>query len=161
MSEIIDFIKWLALEAGELIKNEQSQSTLTQHFKDGNELVTSADLKADELICRRIQEMFPAHKILSEESAPGIEDVAAMDVPLWIIDPIDGTVNFAHGHAQSAVSIAYVADNKISAAVVYNPFVDEMFWAQLHQGAYLNETPIHVASQIELRRAGWMGSMNL
>ena len=72
----------MALEAGELIKNEQSQSTLTQHFKDGNELVTSADLKADELICRRIQEMIPAHKILSEESAPGIEDVAAMDVPL-------------------------------------------------------------------------------
>ncbi len=153
MNEILDFAKSIALQAGELIVRERSQHPLRRDFKGGHELVTQADLKADALITGLIRDAFPEHEILSEELAPEIGDVAALDRDLWIVDPIDGTVNYAHGHHQSAVSIAYVRDRKIVAGVVYNPFTAEMFWATAGGGAFLNGSPIRVAEESDPRRA--------
>ncbi len=149
---MLDFIKALAHQAGELIVRERSQpESLSRSFKAGDELVTSADLKADELICTAIRQRFPEHRILSEESEP---DVASMDFsgPLWIIDPIDGTVNYAHGHYQVAISIAYIESGDIHTGVVHNPFLGETFWAQRGGGAWLNDRRIQVGAQTELRR---------
>ena len=124
------------------------------HYKQaGQELVTEADIKVDRLICDAIRQRFPGHQILAEESAPDLADVSRMDGPLWIIDPIDGTVNYAHRHLHSAVSIAYACGGELQSGVVYNPFVDEMFHAQRGQGAFLNEQPIGVGGKSELRRA--------
>ncbi|MCB1670501.1 MAG: hypothetical protein H7A04_15885 [Pseudomonadales bacterium] len=72
---------------------------------------------------------------------------------LWIVDPIDGTVNYAHGHCQSAVSIAHSRNGEIVAGVVYNPFTQEMFWAEAGGGAFLNESLIEVAHEADPRRA--------
>ena len=153
MTDIIDFAKSVALRAGELIVEERSREELRRDFKGGHELVTQADLKADALITELISETFPGHLIMSEELAPEIGAVATLDQDLWIVDPIDGTVNYAHGHRQSAVSIAHVRNREIVAGVVYNPFTGEMFWAQAGGGAFLNESPIEVARETEPRRA--------
>ena len=75
------------------------------------------------------------------------------DAPVWIVDPIDGTVNYAHGHIQSAVSIAYCVDAQISLGVVYNPFTDEKFCAELGKGAYLNDRRIRVSSRKQVESA--------
>ena len=140
-----DFTRQLARSAGALIRAERSAlEGLTTAFKGGTELVTNADLKADQFICDAIRAQFPGHRILAEESAPELL-VAGYDEPLWIIDPIDGTVNFAHDHDQSAVSIAYAENGRIECGVVFNPFVDEMFHAVHGQGAWLNERRIQVA----------------
>ena len=72
---------------------------------------------------------------------------------LFRSDPIDGTVNYAHGHIQSAVSIAYCEHGQITLGVVYNPFTDELFSAELGQGAKLNGATIRVADETNLRRA--------
>ena len=68
-------------------------------------------------------------------------------MPVWIVDPIDGTVNYAHGHIQSAVSIAYCENGQITLGVVYNPFTDELFSAELGKGAMLNGAMIRVAEK--------------
>ena len=153
MSDEFEFAVELARKAGALIARERRDADLTHSYKGGTELVTNADLAADKLISDAIQSRFPDHQIISEESAPETDDVQNIARPLWIIDPIDGTVNYAHGHLQSAISIAHVRDGKVVIGVVYNPFVDELFHAQLGGGAFLNDSPIQVSGLSELRKA--------
>ena len=153
MSEELQFARALAREAGTLIAEQRRDLDLRQSYKNGNELVTAADIAADTLICDAIASRYPEHIIVSEESAPNTAHVQNLCDPLWIIDPIDGTVNFAHGHFQSAVSIAYAQGGEIVMGVVYNPFMDEMFHAIKGEGAYLNDQPIRVSGQAEMRKA--------
>lgn len=151
---IPEFMRSLALAAGELIRSERDTAGgLTTAFKGGTELVTNADLKADQFICNAIRERFPEHRILAEESAPDMQSLSGFDEPLWIIDPIDGTVNYAHHHYQSAVSIAFADKGQIECGVVFNPFVDELFRAERGQGAWLNDQRIRVAEKTTLKRA--------
>ncbi len=149
----LSFARTLARKAGDMIAAERSAHELDKSYKNGNELVTSADLAADSLICEAISERFPSHVIISEESAPKVGRVQELKDPLWIIDPIDGTVNYAHGHLQSAVSIAHVRNGEVVLGVVYNPFVDEMFHAEKGAGAFLNDQRIRVSGQHEMRKA--------
>lgn len=148
-----EFAKDLAVRAGRLIRAHRAESSLEHHFKDGIEIVTQADLAADELIATEISASFPTHRILSEESSPDLGRVQDITEPLWIVDPIDGTVNFAHGLNQSAVSIAYVEGGQLRYGVVYNPFTEELFAAGLGKGATLNGQPIKVAGEERLDRA--------
>jgi len=153
MQSVDDFTTDLARRAGQLIKDLSAETTLERQYKGGIEIVTQADLAADELIAREITQRFPGHQILSEESSPDLGRVQDIEGPLWIVDPIDGTVNFAHGLKQSAVSIAYVEEGKLRFGVVYNPFTDELFAAGLGKGATLNGEPIGVAKETRLDRA--------
>lgn len=138
----------LSKKAGDLIVKQRS--SLFVSFKDGVELVTQADVAADKLITTGIRKNYPDHVILSEELNP---DQLTDTEHLWIIDPIDGTVNFAHKHPQVAISIAYYHKGKARVAVVHNPFLDETFHAQAGRGARLNDLPIRCADKTELSRA--------
>ncbi len=142
MHTIADFAEPLAREAGDLIRHEREHTTLRTDYKDQTELVTHADLMADKLITEAIQARFPGHRILSEESRPDKTQAANLDQPLWIIDPIDGTVNYAYGHPQVAISIAYAERGHVQMGVVHAPFVNETFCAIRGQGATLNGRPI-------------------
>lgn len=153
MQELLTFAQNLARETGALIKSERESAPLSHDYKGGKELVTQADLKADQMICDAIRERFPTHAILSEESSPELQKVWALSEPVWIIDPIDGTVNYAHGHIQSAVSIAHCEAGQITLGVVYNPFTDELFHGIQGGGAYLNGEPIEVAQESDPARA--------
>jgi myo-inositol-1(or 4)-monophosphatase len=153
MSIPLDFTIDLARKAGQLIIAERDQAQLEHSYKYGNELVTSADLKADRLIVDTIKAQFPDHYILSEESSPELGDIDSLDQPVWIIDPIDGTVNFAHGHSQSAVSIAFASAGMVECGVVFNPFTDELFAARRGAGATLNGKALAVAEETDLSRA--------
>ncbi|KKO06940.1 inositol monophosphatase family protein [Pseudohongiella sp.] len=154
-SEVLAFSEKIAREAGALMLAELRRGDgPAEHFKHaGQELVTEADIKADNLICDAIRARFPGHQILAEESAPDLSQLSQSTGPLWVIDPIDGTVNYAHGHQHSAVSIAWLVDGVLQTGVVYNPYNDEMFSAAKGQGANLNGRPIHVAQKTDLRRA--------
>ena len=148
-----DFTRTLARSAGELILDLRRGRGLETSFKGDSELVTDADVKADRYICDAIRSRYPGHRILAEESAPDIRALSGFDEPLWIIDPIDGTVNYAHDHAQSAVSIAYAEGGQIRCGVVFNPFTNELFHAVEGGGAWCNDERIHCAGKTELRRA--------
>jgi myo-inositol-1(or 4)-monophosphatase len=112
--------------------------------KEGiNNLVTEADHAAEKAIFNVIQSSFPGHAILSEEAGEIIQDASYK----WIIDPIDGTVNFAHGIPLCCVSIALEQEGKIIMGAVLNPFLHELFFAQKGWGATLNDKKLQVSSQ--------------
>jgi|AZIK01.1.fsa_nt_gi myo-inositol-1(or 4)-monophosphatase len=148
LTNVLTLALRLATDAGNLVS--QQRSKLSIEFKGGTELVTQADVATDELICRGIRQVYPDHQILSEELNP---DGGTDAEHLWIIDPIDGTVNYAHHHPQVAISIAYYHKGKAKVAVVHNPFMKETFHAIAGKGARLNDQPIRCSKKSELNRA--------
>lgn len=153
LDAILDFTTDIAEQAGELIVKLRSRNRLDVDFKNGVELVTNADVAADELITEAIRKRFPDHDIMAEESAPDLEKLKHLDRPLWIIDPIDGTVNYAHFHNQVAVSIAYAVRGQVQVGVVYSPFQAEMFTAVRGQGSWLNDQPLQCSQVTDMGKA--------
>ena len=132
-----------ALEAGALLK-ERFGSGFRIDRKEGiNNLVTEVDHAAERLIMDIVREDFPGHFILSEETG----EIPADSEYKWIIDPIDGTVNFANGIPLCCVSIGLEFQGSMLMGAVYNPFLDEFFFAEKGRGATLNGKPIRVSDQ--------------
>lgn len=152
-ADALDFATDLAQRAGEEIAQARRSHDLTLSYKEGAELLTSADLSADALIRSHIESTYPTHAILLEESSPDLSDAAALGGPLWIIDPIDGTVNYAYNQHQVAISIAFANRGQIRAGVVHCPFQGETFSAVRGGGAQLNGSPIRASDCSELARA--------
>jgi myo-inositol-1(or 4)-monophosphatase len=115
-------------------------------FKGVIDLVTEIDHRSEEFIISEIRREFPHHRIIAEESG----EADGSDCCGWIIDPIDGTVNYAHGIPFFCVSIAYVENGRVKFGVVYDPLRDECFQAELGLGATLNGQPIKAASTADL-----------
>ncbi len=112
--------------------------------KEGvNNLVTEADHAAEKAIMETIRQQFPDHFILSEESG----EMATASEYKWIIDPIDGTVNYAHGIPICCVSIALEQNGQMIMGAVYNPLINEFYMAEKGKGATLNGEPIHVSDK--------------
>jgi myo-inositol-1(or 4)-monophosphatase len=118
--------------------------------KEGvNNLVTEADHASEKAIMDVIRKNFPGHYILTEETGAIVQDSAYK----WVIDPIDGTVNFAHGIPLNCVSIAVEHEGEIVLGVVYNPHMNELYFAEKGSGSTLNDKPIRVSEQAETIKA--------
>jgi len=128
--------------AGEL-KRFFNQSFKVSTKEGINNLVTEADHASEKAIIDVIWKNFPDHYILSEEVGAIVQDSNYK----WIIDPIDGTVNFAHGIPLCCVSIAIEHNGEMILASVYNPNMDEFYFAEKSNGATLNEKPIKVSQK--------------
>ncbi len=117
------------------------------------DLVTEADLASERLIVAAIRNQFPRHTILAEEGQG--DTLAMLDEAehLWLVDPLDGTVNYAHGFPFWGVSLSLVEQGQVLMAVTYGPLHDEMFWAARGQGAWLNGQQIRVSTADRLRDA--------
>jgi len=116
-------------------------------FKGDTNLVTDVDKKSESIILKMIQRRFPDHGILSEETPPKREGASHK----WIIDPLDGTTNFAHSFPIFSVSIALEIDGEMACGVVYDPMRDELFYAQKGRGAFLNKRRLHVSMTGKLK----------
>jgi len=143
----------IAIKAGKLAKALQEKNRLTLNKKKFNEIVSDADLQADAIIRKGLLLLSPGSKIYSEESHQHISPKQAQEGVCWIVDPIDGTVNFIHGLTQCAVSIAKAVNGKIVLGVVYNIFLGEIFYAQKNMGAYLNNKKIWCNNHGDTSRA--------
>jgi len=133
-----------AAEAGAKVMQEFFHGQFKISNKEGiNNLVTEADHASEAAIFSVIKEDFPDHYILSEEAGELVMDSSYK----WIIDPIDGTVNFAHGIPICCVSIGLEQEGEMLMGVVYNPFFNEFYFAQKGYGASLNDKKIQVSSQ--------------
>ncbi len=132
-----------ALDAGKLIKAFTVGSFAIQSKDSVNNLVTEADHASEKLIISIIRESFPDHYILTEETGAHPTDSQYK----WIIDPIDGTVNFANGIPICCVSIGIEKDGEMLMGAVYNPFIEEFFFAEKDKGAFLNDQQIHVSKK--------------
>jgi myo-inositol-1(or 4)-monophosphatase len=105
------------------------------------DIVTDADLAAEEAIVQTIRTRFPTHSLLTEESGHSARDVAYE----WVVDPLDGTTNYSRRFPMFSVSIGMLHKGELTVGVVYDPLADRLFAAERGCGATLNETPLHVS----------------
>ncbi len=141
MKELKEFARNLAREAGELLLGKLGDRHQIQ-YKGTIDLVTEVDKMSEDLIMTAISRRWPDHGILSEESK-AINEASSMR---WIIDPLDGTTNYAHGFPFFCVSIALEQSGQIVLGVVYDPIRRELFEAQRGGGAFCNGRKLSVSS---------------
>ncbi len=152
MEDVLRTAITIAHEAGEIIRRAFPRSVLSSiHYKGDVNPVTETDLEAERRIVERLRAAFPDHRIFAEES--GGDAWQSPGPPIWLIDPLDGTNNFAHGFPHVAVSLALVADGEPVVGVIYDPLRDETFAAVAGSGAALNGEPIHVSTVADLSEA--------
>ena len=135
----------LARRAGEILLNGFGQ----EHQIDPKgllDLVTEMDHRSEDLLVQAIRERFPADPIATEESG----NLAGESANRWFIDPLDGTVNYAHGVPIFCVSLAYADSQGLRLGVVFDPVHAECFSAERGQGAWLNGVPIHVSENQDI-----------
>ncbi len=139
----------IAEEAGAVVASHFGRTNHEQ-YKGAVDPVTEADLASETLILARLRAAFPEHRILAEES--GGEDWQT-EAPLWVVDPLDGTVNFAHHFPHVCVSLALVVDGEVQVGVTHDPLRHETFAARRGAGATCNGAPIHVGTRQRLADA--------
>lgn len=122
------------------------QDGLQVHHKSKADLVTEADTTIEAFLIETIQTNFPGHRVNAEESGEHFGDKEHE----WFIDPIDGTLNYAHGLPQYAISVAYACKGELKLGVIVNPPMQEYFYAEAGKGAWLNGKPIRVSETQEL-----------
>jgi myo-inositol-1(or 4)-monophosphatase len=135
-------------EAGRYLKDHFGPGVETR-YKGAVDLVTPFDLGAQDILVGRLSKAFPSHGFLAEEGVdrPGSSDCR------WVIDPLDGTTNFAHAFPVFCVSAALECAGRLVLGFVYDPIRDEMFQAEAGRGAFLNGAAIHVSAVSALDRA--------
>lgn len=135
----------LARQAGAILREGFGRQHQVDH-KGVTDIVTEVDRQSEEFLTSQILSRFPGDSIQGEEN--GLTQ--GNNHRVWYIDPLDGTVNFAHGMPIFSVSLACAWDGTVQLGVVYDPIRDEMFSAQRGKGAWLNDAPIHVSETAEL-----------
>jgi len=150
MIENLDILEKTAVEAaekaGKFVHDMWLSSTKSFSYKSGSEVVTETDLKSQEILIDYISGRFPDHGILAEEGV----DIREKSPYRWIIDPIDGTNNFAHSYPFFCVSVGLEYLGEIVVGAVYDPTREEMFRAVKGKGAFLNKKPMKVSSTKKL-----------
>ncbi|NPU83125.1 MAG: inositol monophosphatase [Syntrophaceae bacterium] len=142
------FMTDIARQAGTWLKRRLDEEH-TIDYKGVINIVTEADRQSEEMIVSAILDRYPDHDILAEE-----RDRASKGSPCrWIIDPLDGTTNYAHGYPVFCVSIAFEENGIVQYGAVYNPMLEEMFYARRGEGAFLNGRPIRVSGVRDLSRS--------
>jgi myo-inositol-1(or 4)-monophosphatase len=148
MGPTLSDVERLAREAGAILRAGYN----TEHqvnYKGVIDLVTEVDHQSEAFLLGELRRQFPDHHIVTEES--GI--IQGSDQHIWYIDPLDGTVNYAHHIPIFTVSIAYAFQGKLALGAVYDPMRDEMFIAERGKGAFLNGQPLHVSPVTELQKS--------
>ena len=141
MTTTLKFTEDLAAQTGELLETFFQLDGIDADVKSDRTLVTEADLSADRFVREAIQGAFPEDEILTEETNPASIDPTK---PLWVIDPLDGTTNFALGLHIWGVSIARIIDGFPDTAALHFPLLGELYSAQRGEGAFLNGEPLTV-----------------
>lgn len=147
--EIFSFAKARAREAGKKLLSLRGGAVNTKHKNNHHNIVTLADYVAERCIIEAIKKRFPDHGIISEEA--GIVQPGAQR--FWIIDPLDGTSNFAAGLDWFGVMIAFVENNEVKAGVAYLPVFDQMYYASKNQRTRKGKKLISVRSNLEIEDA--------
>ncbi len=138
----------LARQAGQILSDGYEKDHQVD-FKGVIDLVTEIDHAAEAFLIKEISRLFPGHSFLAEESGASTDQTEH----LWIIDPLDGTVNYAHGVPLFCVSIAYSYQGQVMLGAIYEPMRDEMYTSERGKGAWLNGRPLKASGADELQKS--------
>ncbi len=132
---MIEVLKEVAKEAGKLLLEYRGKFERVESKTISSDVVSEADYESQKLITSKLSKSFPNVRVVGEESYSG-EEIDSGEV--FLVDPLDGSLNYVHGLPFYSVSIAYLRDGKVISGVVYLPETGEMFYAELGKGSYLN-----------------------
>lgn len=147
-------------EAAQIIKESFDKELIVEYKSNPNDLVTEMDKKTEAFFQRKISSAFPEHLILGEEGTG--DDIQTLDGVVWIIDPIDGTINFVHQQRHFAISVGIYENGIGKIGIIYDVIGDELFSAVSGQGAYLNGQELPKLKQANVKEAiigvnaGWV-----
>ena len=148
MKPTLNDLERLAREAGAILREGYNQEH-TVHYKGTIDLVTETDHASEAFLLGEIKSHFPGGHILAEESG----NIQGSNEDLWYIDPLDGTVNYAHHIPIFCVSIGFASNGVMTLGAVYDPLRDEMFAAERGKGAFLNGKKIQASTTTELEKS--------
>lgn len=117
------------------------------------DFVTETDQRIEKMLINTLSSEFPSHRFIGEESVSSGGSCTLTDTPTWIIDPIDGTLNFVHSFPHSCISIALFINSEPHIGIIYNPVLEQLFTARKGRGAFLNGKQIKVSGQTQLSKA--------
>ncbi len=149
MSEALKVAVEAALAAGRIQQERVNNLGRIENKGRVGDVVTEVDILCEKEIIGRIRSKFPDHSILAEESG---EDMGSSSQK-WVIDPLDGTLNYTHGYPCYCVSIGLESEGELVLGVVYNPCLDELFVAEKGKGATMNSKPISVSTVDDLNES--------
>ena len=149
---LLSDVKHAVHKTGELIASSFNK-TQRIRFKSRYDMVTETDLASEEALIHHLKTITPEIGVLAEESSENLSNYYLPEGYLWVLDPLDGTTNFAHGFPHFAISIALVLGGKPVLGVVYDPIKEEMFTAIRGTGAYLNDERLSVSSTTSLDKS--------
>ncbi|XP_017760466.1 PREDICTED: inositol monophosphatase 2-like [Eufriesea mexicana] len=149
-----EFAKELALKAGEIFKCGFEGQKIVESKEHIWDLVTDYDKKIEDALIQNLKTKFPDHEFIGEETtATDKKKPELTDKPTWIIDPIDGTLNYIHSHPYTCISIALAICKELVIGIIYNPLTSELYTAMKGQGAFLNDKPIKTSNATELKNS--------
>src|SRR5689334_13669018 len=154
IAQRFEFACELAREAGSVARRLfENRTAGSFDLKGDQDYLTEADGEVEKLIQKRVAETY------RDDTMMGEEEGGRISASMWIVDPIDGTANFARGNPHFAISIAYLRDEQPEVGVIYSPIADELYAARRGAGATLNGKAIHVNETPDMRHAtielGW------
>jgi len=141
---VIDVMKKAAIDAGSYLL-QKYRGVLSVDYKTEREPVTDVDKKSEEILMGYIMKNFPDHEIFSEETVTSLNYQRGNNIPLWFIDPLDGTANFIRGISFFCVGLGFYNRGIAEACVVYDPVHEELFSCVKDGGAYMNGRPVTVS----------------
>ncbi|XP_071528089.1 inositol monophosphatase 2 isoform X2 [Panulirus ornatus] len=143
----------LVKEAGNLVRDAIKKKKRIETKSSAVDLVTESDKAVEKLLISGLSSAFPDHKFIGEESVAAGGKCVLTDEPTWIIDPIDGTMNFVHSFPYTCISVGLWVKKEAEVGIVYNAVLEQMFTALKGQGAFLNNEKISVSGETELSQA--------
>ncbi|GAA5414978.1 fructose-1, 6-bisphosphatase/inositol-1-monophosphatase [Paraliobacillus ryukyuensis] len=144
-NELYTIAKQWVLDAGRMIRESLDKPLTIETKSNPNDLVTEMDQKTEQFFAKKIKSYFPDHKILSEEGFG--DELASLDGTVWIIDPIDGTMNFVHQKRNFAISLAIYHDGIGQIGLIYNVMEDVLYHVKTGEGAYRNDTKLQLLKE--------------
>jgi myo-inositol-1(or 4)-monophosphatase len=140
------------LQAGDVLKENLNKIKTVTQKSDRRDLVTNVDLEVEKILLSAVQKDFPTHSILSEEAG----EIFGESEYEWVIDPIDGTINYTHAHPPFRIGCCLLREGQPILTVMYGPTRDQLFVAVKGKGATLNQHPIHVSQNQDLQNSIFM-----
>jgi myo-inositol-1(or 4)-monophosphatase len=148
---IAAFAKQWVMEAGQTIRTSFEMKLDIQTKSNANDLVTNMDREVEQFFIKKVREKFPDHKILGEEGFG--DDLKSLEGIVWLLDPIDGTMNFVHQQRDFAISVGIFEDGAGKVGLIYDVVRDELYYAIKGKGAYLNENKLAALKEVDVQKA--------
>lgn len=153
LDECYDHVMGLVEQAGTIIAERNYGEKAVVEKSSNIDLLTETDQQVERLLMDGISGKYPDHRFIGEEETSAGKQAELTDAPTWIIDPVDGTMNFVHSFPHSCISIALLVEKVAEIAIIYNPILNQKFTARRGKGAFMNGKAIRVSGETRLEHS--------